>query len=223
MSTPRRPDVEPTPGARTARAVERVRAELAALPEIPMPPDVAERIGRAITDAGREQTAITRGSVAHGPVTPDRHFSDRSRRHGPRPSDGSRRRRGSRPSRDRLPRRAALVCVAASLVALVAGLTDVRPDAPRPVGRADDLRSAGAVAFGRDGAGVLADPARRRACLTSAGVPEPGAALLGGLPYAVDGTPATLLVLGTDVTGRYRAVVVDTGCRRVLAESVLGR
>ncbi|MDQ4118525.1 MAG: hypothetical protein M3235_16410, partial [Actinomycetota bacterium] len=87
----------------------------------------------------------------------------------------------------------------------------------------DDLSATGAVAFGRDGAGPLADPARRRDCLAAVGVPEPDAALLGGVPYTVDGTPGTLLVLGTAVTGRYRLVVVDAGCARVVAHAVAGR
>lgn len=159
-------------------AEERLRGELAALRELPMPPAVAERIGLALAEEPR-----------------------------------TRRRR----------RRTLPLCAAASLAALVVGLSLAGADAPRPVGRDDDLRSTGAVAFGRDGAGALVDPARRRACLTAAGVAEPGAALLGGVPYAVDGTPGTLLVLGTAVTGRYRLVVVDAGCGRVLAESLAGR
>lgn len=163
--------------------VDLVRAQLAALPEIPMPPDVADRIGAAL--------------------------------------DGERGR--SHPARRRAVRRIVpLTCAASVLTALVVTLTFSGP-APQPVGREDDLRSAGTVAFGRDGAGTLADPVRRTDCLTAAGVPDPGAALLGGAPHAVDGTPGTLLLLGTDVTGRYRVVVVDAGCSRVLAQAVVGR
>jgi hypothetical protein len=162
---------------------DRVRAELAALPEVPMPPDVADRIALALADAddGRVRARRRRARVA----TP--------------------------------------LCAAAALVALVVGLSVSGPATPRSVSRDDDLRSTGADAFGRDGAGALADPDVRRACLAGAGVPEPGAALLGGMPYSVDGTPGTLLVLGTGVIGRYRLVVVDTGCARVLAESLAGR
>lgn len=159
-------------------AEERLRAELASLRALPMPADVAERIGHALAEVPRAR----------------------------------------RPRRRTSP-----LWAAASLVALVVGLSLPGADAPRPVGRDDDLRAAGAVAFGRDGAGALADPARRRACLAAAGAAEPAAALLGGVPYAVDGRPGTLLVLGTAVTGRYRLVVVDAGCGRVLAESVAGR
>ncbi len=158
-------------------AEDRLRSELAGLRALPMPPDVAERIGLALAEV-----------------------------------PGPRRRR----------RLAIPLCAAASLVALVVGLS-LGPDTPRPVSRDDDLRSTGAVALGQDGAGPLADPARRRACLTTAGAPEPDAALLGGVPHTVDGAPGTLLVLGTAVTGRYRLVVVDTGCHRVLAESLAGR
>lgn len=165
------------------RAEDRMRAELAALPELTMPPDVADRIALALA---QEPSAA------------------------------------QRPARWRRAARVAL-CVAAGLVALVVGLSVAGPDGPRPVSHDDGLRATGAVAFGRDGAGPLADPVRRRACLAGARAPEPDAALLGGVPYAVDGTPGTLLVLGTAVTGRYRLVVVDAGCGRVLAESVIGR
>jgi hypothetical protein len=120
--------------------------------------------------------------------------------------------------------RAAVPIAAAAVAVVLAGaVADDGADTPRTVAQGDDLRATGAVAFGRDGAGALADPAARRACLTGVGVPEPGAALLGGMPYAVDGTPGTLLVLGTGETGRYRLVVVDPACARVLAQAVTGR
>ena len=163
-------------------AESRLRAELAALPELPMPPDVADRITLALSAPPAGTPRIRR-------------------RTGPRVALGA----------------------AASLAALVLGLSLTGPGRPLPVNRDDDLRSTGHTAFGQDGAGMLADPARRRDCLATAGVPEPDAVLLGGVPYSVDGTPGTLLVLGTDVTGRYRMVVVDAGCRRVLAGAVTGR
>lgn len=165
-----------TPDEQAAEA--RLRSELAALRELPMPPDVAERIERAVA----------------------------------RPTP-----------RKRRPRLLIPLCAAATLVALVFGPTAAGPDTPRPAGRDDELRSTGAVAFGRHGAGPLADPVRRRECLAAVGVPEPGAALLGGVPYTVDGTPGRLLVLGTAVTGRYRLVVVDDACGRLLAHALAGR
>ncbi len=178
---------------RTAAAVDRVRAELAALPEAPMPPDVADRIARTLGGTG-----------ASADASPARI-----------------------PRRSRVATRAAVVaCAAASLIAAIVALPGAGSTDPTPAGSEDELRSAGAVTFGQEGAGALADPVRRRDCLAATGVPEPGAALLGGRPYAVDGTPGTLLVLGTAVTGRYRLVVVDAGCGptggRVLAEAVVG-
>ncbi|MET0188645.1 MAG: hypothetical protein ABW212_06580, partial [Pseudonocardia sediminis] len=125
------------------------------------------------------------------------------------------------------PRSAVLAGLVAATVAGVAAVavTIGAPSSPHVVSEESDLRAAGAGAVGEQGAGPLADPARRRACLTSAGVPDPGAALLGGRPYAVRGEPGTLLVLGTGVRGRFRLLVVDcdAGRGRLLASTTAGR
>ncbi|TCK27671.1 hypothetical protein [Pseudonocardia endophytica] len=194
---------------------DRLRSELAALADVPMPPDVADRVERATVRELRSAGGSVRAELSAGPDAATRV---------PVLPGGAVGDAGATPSRPRRPRRAALPAAAAVVaLAVVAGVAAGGTDPPHTVGREDDLRSTGAVAFGRAGAGDLADPDRRSACLTTAGVPEPDAALLGGVPYTVDGTPGTLLVLGTAVTGRYRLVVVDPACARVLAEATTGR
>ncbi|MDN5919590.1 MAG: hypothetical protein L0I76_31580 [Pseudonocardia sp.] len=134
-----------------------------------------------------------------------------------------------RPARA-VPGRGAVLAglVAAAVVAVTAfAVTVGAPAAPRVAGEETDLQAAGAGALGERGAGPLADPLRRRACLTAAGVPGTTAPLIGARPYAVRGEPGTLLVLGTGVRGRFRLVVVDPACGagtgRLLASTTVGR
>lgn len=131
-----------------------------------------------------------------------------------------------------IPRRARPALLAGLAAASVAAVTAVAvaasvPAGPRAASEDSELQAAGASAIGARDAGPLEDPARRRACLSAADVPDPGATLLGGRPHAVHGEPGILLVLGTPVRGRFRLVVVDPACGpaggRLLAGATVGR
>lgn len=201
----------PEPGTPPPRgsAPEDLAAQLAALGAPPMPADVTARIGAVLAEEMRHGPPPVRGlrdasEAACAPPPPDRPVAGR--------------------------RRAAVLAglVAAAVVTVAALVVHAgAPPAPRAVGEESDLHSAGAGAVGERGAGPLADPARRRACLAAAGVPGPEATLLGGRPYAVAGQPGILLVLGTGVRGRFRLVVVDPACgaggARLLASTTVGR
>lgn len=186
----------------------RLRAALADLDPAPMPADVAARIGATLAEAQRAPEPHTEPGLRSG-----------TGRLGRRPSSGSR--RGA-------ARRLRVALSAGLAAAALVAVFSASPSAgPRPVGEESELQAAGVSAVGTREAGPLTDPALRTACLAAAGVPEPGATLLGGRPYVVDGRPGTLLVLGTEVRGRFRLLVVEQGCGpaggRVLAGATAGR
>lgn len=186
----------------------RMRADLAARGAPPMPAEVGARIGSVLARA--------QSDLAGSPDRPGATGTARGAR-GP-----VRRRRG------RAPRAAVAGLVAAAVVAVAAAVVAVgSPAAPRVASEESDLRDAGVGAVGERGAGALADPVRRQACLVAAGVPGPASSLLGGRPYAVREESGTLLVLGDGVRGRFRLVVVDQGCGpdggRLLAATTVGR
>ncbi|MFP5069285.1 hypothetical protein ACLFMI_06420 [Pseudonocardia nantongensis] len=167
-----------------------VRAALAALGPARMPDDVAARIRARLTD-----------EIGAGPP-PD-----------PLPATGPARarRRPGRPVRAGL----SLLATAAAAVLVAVPLTGGdRASDPVPVRTtgplADELRAAAGDAG--EPAGPLADPVRRHACLTAAGVTDPGAPLVAGRRHPVAGRPGVLLVLGTPVAGRFRIVVVNPEC-----------
>ncbi|WP_220187493.1 hypothetical protein, partial [Pseudonocardia pini] len=134
----------------------------------------------------------------------------------PRPLDPTRP-ATARPGPPRRRRTLVLTVAAAALVAVV--LTG-----PPPSSTPADLTSAAGRVLAertRD-VGALADPATLASCLVRAGVPAPDGPLLAGRPVRVGVTEGTLLVIGTGIRGRVRAVVPTLDCTSVLADLVLG-
>ncbi len=173
-------------------ALRVTRAELAALPAPALPPAVAQRWSDALE---AERTAPPR----HAPVP----------RHRPviaRPVPVAR--------RPLVALLAAAVIVGALTVGGLFGGRDGRLDVTR-VGLAAVARST----IGQTDLGPLTDPARRGACLRTAGHPD--AEVLGGLQVRFDGVPGVLLVLPTGDLGRFRVLIVDEACR-TLTDDVVG-
>ncbi|MCE0765899.1 hypothetical protein LWC35_23750 [Pseudonocardia kujensis] len=112
-----------------------------------------------------------------------------------------------------------LTAAAAALVAVA-----VIGPSTGPAGEAVDPASAAArvLAEGTLEVGELRDPATLAACLEQAGAEPPRGPLLAGRPVVVDGRRGTLLVVGTGVLGRVRAVVPAEGCAAVLADLTTG-
>lgn len=200
-------------------ALARMRADLAAVGAPPMPAEVNSRIGSALAQAQCDLVG-----------SPDRRHPGLRLISGRAGGTGAGRgaRRPGRRKRARDHRAVVAGLVAAAVVAVTAVVVTVGAGAaPRVANEESDLRDAGAGTVGRQGAGALTDPVRRRACLVAAGVPGPESSLLGGRPYAVRGDDGLLLVLGDGVRGRFRLVVVDPGCGpaggRLLAATTVGR
>jgi hypothetical protein len=118
-----------------------------------------------------------------------------------------------------------LVAGGATVVAtLDAG--DPHPTPPRVLAlRLDDLSRAGVSALAAPDPGALADPGTRAACLRAAGVTGPAEPLLGARQVVLDEVPGVLLVLPSGTLGRFRLLVVDSGCGsgggRVLADRTI--
>lgn len=123
------------------------------------------------------------------------------------------------PRRVRRRRPLLLTAAAAALVAVA-----VVGPSTRPAGDAVDPASAAArvLAEGTLDVGELREPAALAACLDRAGAAPARGPLLAGRPVLVEGRRGTLLVLGTGILGRVRAVVPDEGCGAVLADLTTG-
>ncbi|HEY0816783.1 MAG TPA: hypothetical protein VGE11_26200 [Pseudonocardia sp.] len=220
---------EADPAARAVLdALTATRAELAQLPDPPVPPALAARWSAALR---AEQTRLsTRSSPGlpsrdEQPVPPHpapphtptlAEYGSGGRPTAPLPS-GDRRpaaRRRSSSGRRALPRRPAVLAGALLVAVLVGGgLLHARheqlPTLDRPQLLAQGLSTVGV----RD-AGGLDDPARRTACLHAVAAPgvTPTAPLLGGRRVVFQGSPGLLLVLGTGRRGTFDVVVVDPEC-----------
>lgn len=199
-------------------ALAATRADLAALPEMPVPTEIETRWAEALAAEG---AASESASARADPKTqrcagtaPDR------------PTD-TRGRPDTAPDRDtatsgaRVRRLLLAAAVTTGLVAAGIGVLP-HPGAPGPAVTRLEL-----VALGRDAVGTmdvddLADPARRAACLRIVAPAAGSAPLLGGRRVVLDGRPGTLLVLGTGTLGRLRLVVVDPNCGTLLAHVVSG-
>jgi hypothetical protein len=192
-------------------ALAATRADLAALPDPPVPAHVAAQWDAALAaEAGRP------GARTPGATPPTgagrRHRAGRIRRFRPRPAQ----------------------VAAAVLAAVLAGsLFWARPAVP-DAGRLPsldqvDLAGAARAALGATDTGGLADPGRRAACLRFVAPPgvAPDAPLLGGRRVETGGAEAVLLLLSTGELGRFHVVVVDAGCGpdggRLLRSEVIGR
>jgi len=185
-------------------ALAATRAQLAAEPEITVPPEIAARWVAAVAD---DSAAAHRTRRSTGPGRPV-------------PARPMRRRWTSARSSGVLGAAVASVAVLAGMLLVPTPGSDVLHLARI------DLAAAGAATVGATDTGALAAPQRRAACLRSVGVAA-GSALLGGRRVLLDGRPGLLLVLGTGELGRFRVVVVDPACGPdggvLIAESTIGR
>ena len=118
------------------------------------------------------------------------------------------------------PRRTSrVVLAAAAALVVVATAVGVWGSGSQERPEISGVTLVGAALTTRDvlDAGELADPARRAACLAAvAPQVRPDAPLIGGRLVRYEGTPGTLLLLGTGQPGVFTVVVVDDSCQRLL-------
>ena len=204
-----------TPGDAARDAARRaaataVQADLAALPDPPVPVEYAARWAAALAAESAARASSGAGRLAVRPV---------------------------RPARRRLRSAVAGLAAAALLVGLAALASSALTSSaawPKPLAAEVDgavggieLAWAGLAAMGDTDAGALADPARRAGCLRSVvdGV-DPTAVPLGGRQVVLNGRPGVLLVLPSGERGGFRVLIVDAGCGphggTLLADTTMG-
>jgi hypothetical protein len=215
-------------------ALAATRADLAALPEVPVPPDIAAGWMAALAaqtgpdGPEADDPAPTPAAGGRAPTSGGRAPTSGGRA----PTSGGGRARPAGARRPVTPRhRARVVLVAVAVLGVLGAGPALLGPAPTPGAvpvRGIDLATAGTAALGTTDVGALADPARRAACLrvTAPALP-PDTALLGGRRVLLDDRPGVLLVLPGGLPGRLRLVVVDPGCGpdggTLLAETTVGR
>jgi hypothetical protein len=178
---------------RVLAALRATRADLAAVPPARMPTAVAAGLAARFDAVDRDERLL--GGTHRR--------SDDYRSGGP----------------VRVRRRPLLLTAAAALVAvaLVGPSAGPREEAVDPAAAAARVLTEGTLDVG-----PLGDPAALAACLDRAGAAPARGPLLAGRPVVVEGRRGTLLVLGTGLLGRVRAVVPDEGCATVLADLTAG-
>ena len=200
-------------------ALAATRAELAALPDPPVPDGYAERWTAALAaESAEAPTGVDdpRSTIPRS-TTPDR--ADRAP---PAGAPAGHRARSSPSTRAQLAvagrpswwrPRPALVAAALLGVLVTVGVLWPRPD-PLPVVEPVGLATAGRAALGGTDVGDLGDPDRRSGCLRAVAAPgvAPDAPLLGGRRVELAGRPGVLLVLAAGRPGAFRIVVVDPDC-----------
>jgi|GEM_PF-3013486 len=213
---------DPTAGA-ALDALAATRAELAALPPVPVPPAVAARWAAALhaaaggappENASVEATRPDGGRIHRARIP--RPVPGRPDGPGPHGPSNGRRTERPHPHRRRALRPAAAAAVLL-LAVLAAAVLRAQPDlAPLPSVTGVELAAAGRAAFGVRDTGELADPTRRVGCLRVVAPPgvAPDAPLIGGRRVLLDGRPAVLLVLGSGRRGDFDVdiVAVDPTC-----------
>jgi hypothetical protein len=164
-------------------ALAATRADLAALPEPPVPAHVAARWDAALA-------AEALAPAATGRATPER-----VRRFRPRPA------------------LVAAVVLAAVVVAGALSTQPTTPDRPPSLDRVDLAAAARSALGATDTGALADPGRRAGCLrvLSPPGV-APDAPLLGGRRVEVDGEQAVLLLLAGGGLGRFHAVVVDQGC-----------
>ncbi len=209
-------------------ALAATRAELAAVPPVAIPPDVAARWSAALAAATTPPARVDRSDtpsspVAHGRPTradpaepthrPDRRSGPASRR----PDAGP-----GRARRPRTPRPAVVAGLVLAVVLVVAGVVGLRRDPPSIT--AAQLGGVARAAVGVREAGPFTDPVRREACLRAVGPPglAPDAPLAGGRSVVFEGRPGVVLLLLTGKLATFRAVVVTPDCDARLADTLIG-
>jgi hypothetical protein len=213
-------------------ALAATRADLAALPAPPVPPDVEARWTAALAAESAAQPPPARDmeTCGGGETPPDSLLGP------PVGKDAvPERHRGSRGAATRRWARRPLLA-AAALVAVVAAvvgaLLPTASDQPAPLeppvltlARVDLLAVATAT-VGTTDVGALSDPDRRAGCLRTVAPAALDEELLGGRQVVLDGRPGVLLVLATGTRGGLRIVTVDPSCGpeggTLLTEVVVG-
>ena len=203
-------------------ALAATRAELAALPDPPVPDGYAERWTAALAAESAEapEPGVADSQVADSQVADT--GPSRSRSAARDAPAGHRAPRSSTSTRAQLAvagrpswwrPRPALVAAALLGVLVTVGVLWPRPD-PLPVVEPVGLATAGRAALGGTDVGDLGDPDRRSGCLRAVAAPgvAPDAPLLGGRRVELAGRPGVLLVLAAGRPGAFRIVVVDPDC-----------
>ncbi|GDY30922.1 hypothetical protein [Gandjariella thermophila] len=209
-------------------ALERTRTQLASLPRLTMPDDVAARIESALAAEARQAaiSAPPRGAAASESAAPVTDL-------------GAARRRRNR----RMGWATGLLATAAA--AGVVLLTIPRGPAPStapppqaggaPTGgastsgplalRSGDLGASVSQVIGVTDYGPLRDQQRLAGCLTASNVAAAGRPL-GVRPVVLDGQPRVLAILPAGRLGAYRLLVIDPSCGPghpgVLSDTTIG-
>lgn len=218
-------------------ALAATRAELASLPPVPVPPEIAARWTAALAAEPLHDHQFGAPAATSGREHPEPVITahDAAPTAGPGSRPGGRRGTGppsaSGPSRPaaRARRTRPALAVGLALVALLVVTGVVRARTAPPGITAAELGGFAQAAVGAHDAGELADPARRAGCLRSVAPPElnPDAPLIGGRGVDIDGRHGVLLVLATGRLGTFRVVVVDPACGpdggTLLADTLIGR
>jgi hypothetical protein len=199
-------------------ALAATRADLAALPAPPVPPDVEARWAAALAAESADPPASDRDleTWCGGEASAGRDMGPgggaeavRERHRGPRGAD-------TRRSRVR-----PLLAAAALAAAVAAGVGALLPRTPEPPAPVEppaltvarvDLVAVATATVGTTDVGALADPDRRAGCLRAAATDAVDEPLLGGRRVVLDGRPGVLLVLATGTRGGLRIVTVDPAC-----------
>jgi hypothetical protein len=222
-------------------ALAATRAELAALPDPPVPPALAARWSAALAAAEQALGPAQRPSTttpAPAPVPPSvppppapaappdtAQPTSHPERPVRTPPAGCEETEGARsadaaasPPRSRLGacrrllRRPAVLAAALLVAVAVVAALRARPEPPAPPTVGRPQLVAEAVsAVGVHDTAGLDDPTRRAGCLRAVGRPT-DAPLLGGRRVTFEGNPGVLLVLGTGQRGTFDVLIVDPDC-----------
>jgi hypothetical protein len=216
-------------------ALAATRAELAALPDPPVPPALAARwsaalaaeqaLGPAEHPSTTTPAATPVSPPPPAPAAPPDTAQPTSHPERPvrTPPTGCEETEGVRSadaaaSRSclgaarRLLRRPAVLAAALLVAVAVVAALHARPEPPAPpaVGRPQLVAEAVSAVGVHDAAG-LDDPTRRAGCLRAVGRLT-DAPLLGGRRVTFEGNPGVLLVLGTGQRGTFDVLIVDPDC-----------
>jgi hypothetical protein len=201
-------------------AIAAVRADLAAVPPVPVPPEFAAAWTAALTTP----TPPARVDQSDTPRSPIGHRAAPALRPTPAPrgSPGPGRTRCQRSMRPTVIAGLVLVVVLVAVGVIGVGVVGVRRDPPSVT--AAQIGGIARAAVGLRDAGPFTDPARRAACLRTVAPPglSPDAPLAGGRSVVFDGRPGVLLLLITGRLAVFRVVVVTPRCDALLADTVIG-
>lgn len=212
-------------------ALDATQAELAQLPPMRMPDDVAARIDAALAAESAARGSAGGSQAAAPPVAPVVDLAE------------ARRRRNRRLGVAGGLLIAAAAAVGVVVVTLPGGTTGGTPQAvplpttgqssiqtdPQNTGpltlRHEDLPAAGTKVIGSKDYGPLTDPAKLSACLVANGI-DGATKPLYGRQASIDNRPAEMLLLSTGKQVRFRLLVVGADCAAgnpaTIADSVIG-